>query len=208
MKKIKSPFYVAQEFISPLICEEIIDDLHFIYPDIDPEGKPIKSSKSHFRSEEIIFDKLEPHVSKIENYYANTRRGTEPMSFEWYPQGCHGEKPHCENSEYLNKSWVKVKDRDLTCVLFLCDYQETVPFDNDFEVFGGKLEFFQWGFGFNPQRGTLVVFPSGPNFINATASIQAGDLYQVRFHISFESQFTFNPADYPGDFTTWFEELA
>ena len=206
--KYRSPFFIVQEFLSPLLCEEIVDDLNFIYPDTDTEGAPVKTAKGHERSEEVIFQRFQDLVSKIEKYYDVEYRGTEPMLFEWYPEGCEGETPHCEHSNFLNSKWVKLRDRDFSCVLFLCDYQEKTPFDGDFEVYGGKLEFTQHRFGFNPQRGTLIAFPSGPHFINHTTPIKAGDLFQVRFHIATGKQYLYDPANFPGDYTVWFDHLA
>ena len=205
---IKSPFLVVQDFLSPLLCEEIVDNLNFMYPDTDVDGHPIKTSKGHELSEEMIFPKFKVILPSIQKHFGVDYRGTEPMLFEWYPHGCDGETPHCENSNYVNRKWTKMRDRDLTCILFMCDYQETTPFDSEFEVYGGKIEFVQHQFGFNPQRGTLIVFPSGPNFINNTSPILAGDLFLARFHIATIGQYTYNPQVFPGDFTSWFEEIA
>lgn len=208
MAKNKSPFFIKQEFLSPLLCEEIIDYIDFLYPDTDQDNIPQKTMKGHEMSEELIFHRFEPLTKQLEKYYNTTYRGTEPIMFEWYPQACPGEKPHCENSNYVNKKWVRVRDRDFTCIVFLCDYQEKTPFDSDFEVCGGKLEFMQWKFGFNAQRGTLIVFPSGPNFINNTTLIEAGDLFQIRFHFATMKPFKFDPMLFPGDYTNWFIDIA
>jgi len=205
---VKSPFYVVQDFLSPLLCDQIADDINFIYPDKDQDGVPIKSLKSHERSEEVIFQHLQRQIPKFESHYGLEYRGTTTMMFEWYPQGCKGEQPHCENSDYTSKKWVRTKDRDLTGILFLCDYHDHVPFDGDFEVYGGKVEFPQHQFGFNPNRGTLILFPSEPHFINGTTPIHAGDSFQVRFHVAASEPFLYDPADFPGDYTTWFEEIA
>lgn len=205
---VKSPFYVVQDFLSPLLCEQVADDLNFIYPDKDPNGKPVKTFKSHERSEDIIFQHLRSHIPQIEAYYDIEYRGTTPMSFEWYPQGCDGESARCENSEYLNKQWVRTRDRDISGILFLCDYQDHIPFDGDFEVYGGKVEFLQHQFGFNPQRGTLIMFPSEAHFLNGTTPVEAGDSFMVRFHIAANTPYVYEPADFPGDYTTWFEEIA
>lgn len=206
--EVRSPFYVVQDFLSPLMCEEIVDDINFLFPDFDIDGIPQKTVRGHERSEEVIFQRFTNHVSALEEYYNVEYRGTHPMTFEWYPQACPGNKPHCENSDYINKQWTRTRDRDFTCILFLSNYQERVPFDSDFEVSGGKLEFMYHGFGFNPQRGTLIVFPSGPNFINATTVIEAGDLYQVRFHVSTMEPFVYTRTDFPGNYSTWFEHVA
>lgn len=204
----KSPFYVIQEFISPLLCEEIVTLVDFFYPDTDPDDKPVKTIKTNEQGEELIFSRFQSKIIPIMSYYDATYRGTEPMTFEWYPQGCSGDQPRCESSAYIKKKWTRIKDRDFSCVLFLSQYQERIPFDDDFEVFGGKLEFPQHGFGFNPQIGTLVIFPSGPNFINITTPIQAGDLYQARFHVATQPPYVYDSKLFQGDYTSWFENLA
>ena len=103
--------------------------------------------------------------------------------------------------------WVRVKDRDITCVLFLSDYQSTPPIDEDYEVYGGKLEFPQHGFGFNAQRGTLIAFPSVPHFINGVASIMAGNLYLARFHIATDSPLLYDHTKFPGTYKDWLREF-
>ena len=205
---MKSPFFVVQEFLSPLQCEDIVDMLEMYVPDVNTNDDPIKTIKHHNLSEKIIFERFEDHIDNIEQRYDIEYRGTEKMSFEWYPEGCDGEAPHCENSNYVRKKWLKTKDNDFTAVLFLSDYQTKVPFDSDYEVYGGKLEFPQHNFGFNPERGTLVIFPSGPHFLNNTTEILAGDLYQVRFHFASVKPFLYDPNNFPGDYREWLREFA
>ena len=205
MATAKSPFLVYENFVSPLLCEQIVDNVDVIVPDTDVNGNPVKMIRHDEESEMIIYERLQPLLPLFESHYQGfIHRGTEIMSFEWYPEGTTAAHPHCESSDYLRKKWLRTRDRDLTAVLFLCDYQEQIPFDNDFEVYGGKLEFPQYNFGFNPQRGTLIVFPSCPHFINATATINAGDLFQVRFHLASKTPYIYQPHDFPGDYTSWF----
>lgn len=205
---VKSPFFIRQEFLSPLLCEEIVDKLAMFTADTDPDGKPIKTAKGHEYSEEKIFLVFKELIPSIEKYYNFKYRGAEPMLFEWFPQGCKGETPHCENSGYVNKKWVRQKDRDFTCIIFFSNLQEEIPFDEEFEVLGGKLEFVQHQFGFNPERGTLIIFPSGPHFINNTAPIVVGDLFQVRFHLAAAKPYHYNPKLFPGDYTNWFKNIS
>ena len=91
--------------------------------------------------------------------------------------------------------------------MFLSDYSENYPFDSDYEVYGGKLEFPQHDFGFNPERGTLIMYPSGPHFINAFSEVLAGDLFAARFHFGTHMPFLYNPEEFPGDYTNWFSDL-
>ena len=202
----KSPFYVIRDFLSPKQCEIIVDDLGYYSPDFDKEGNPIKMMRHHQESEKLIYEKFKPLIPTLEKYYNFEHRGTEFITFEFYPEG-HIPEPHCENSKWINKKWVRTKDRDFSIILFLSDYQDNIPFDSDYEVYGGKLEFPQHKFGFNPERGTLIIFPSGPHFINAIAEINAGDLFLAKFHLAAKTPYLYQPSEFPGDYRTWFEDL-
>lgn len=128
------------------------------------------------------------------------------MNFEWFPEESKGDFI-CENSEYLRHKWLRTRQRDLTGIIFLSDYQESLPFEQDYEVYGGKLEFVQHHFSFQPKRGTLIIFPSDPHFINITSKIIAGDLFQVRFHIAATQSYLYNPTVFPGDYSSWFKGM-
>lgn len=202
----KSPFVVYQEFLSPLMCEEVVDLMDVTVPDVDNYGEPQPSLRHCDKAEEIIFSRFSQLFNGIEKYYNVDYRGTEKMQFEWYPQGSKG-KLLCDSSEFMNKKWVRTRDRDITSVLFLSDYNESAQFDSLYEVYGGKLEFPTHNFGFNPERGTLIIFPSSPHFMNAVAPVQVGDLFQVRIHIATQSPFLYQPGDFPGNFLSWFPNL-
>lgn len=202
----KSPFKVVPNFVSPLMCEEIIDELNFISPDTNIDGQPIMSKKFNEAFESMLFDRLEQVIPHLEQHYGFDYKGTEAMEFEWIPQGA-SIAPQCESSEYLNNTWVKTRHRDFTCVLFLTDHNDNPPFDEEFEVYGAKLEFPSHQFGFNPQRGTLVVYPSDPRFANGTAKAIVGDAHQVRIHIAAETPYNYNPKNFPGNYTVWFNDL-
>ena len=202
----KSPFYIIQDFISPKHCEQIVDNLGFYTPDVDQKGKPIKMMRHHEPSELLIYEQVKPLIPEIEEYYEIKHRATESVSFEFYAEGTTP-KPVCENSIWINKKWTRTVDRDISAVLFLSDYQENVPFDSDYEVYGGKLEFPQHGFGFNPERGTLIIYPSTPHFINAVSDIMFGDLFVAKFHLSAFMPYLYDPEKFPGDYRTWFKGL-
>jgi hypothetical protein len=203
----KSPFLVFQQFLSPLLCEQIIDDLEAYEPDVDVEGTPVKSVCRNDKYEMLMFEKMQEIIPVVETHYNIKYKGTESVSFEWLPQDSVS-TPVSENSSYLRKQWLRTRERDLTGIIFLCDYQETVPFDSLYEVYGGKLEFPQHQFGFNAQRGTLVVFPSDPHFINVNSKIMYGDLFQARIQITATKPFIYQPTDFPGDYTSWFREFV
>jgi len=206
-QQVKSPFVVVQDFISPLLCERIIDATACFSPDTDIKGKPIRTVKHNQQAEQLLMDRLSELVPSLESHYGFDYKGTEPMNVEWFPEGSEGPVT-CESSSFIKKKWVKTKDREFSGVIFLNDYQDRVPFDDTFEVYGGKLEFPQWGFGFNPQRGTLIIYPSGPHFINKTSPILVGDLYQVKIHMASHEPFLFNLKNFPGDYTNWFKDTV
>ncbi len=206
MAVAKSPFYVVQDFISNKVCEMIVDDLGYYSPDVDPDGTPIKMARNHAPSEEIIYEKFTSLIPLLENYYDFQHRGTEGVNFEFIAPGVEPEAV-CDNAQYIHKKWVRTKDRDFSAVVFLSDYQDQVPFSSDYEVYGGKLEFLQHQFGFNPERGTLIVYPSGPHFINAVSKVITGDLFLAKFHIAGQAPFLYQPADFPGDYKSWLAGL-
>jgi hypothetical protein len=214
MSNIHSPFHVIQNFISPLQCEEIIDALDCVEPDTDSEDYAVLNTRRNDDAEELIFDTLQDYSDDvIKRYDIKDIRGVEQVTFEWYPHGCAATSPHCESSTYVKSQsgggkWVKNRDRDLTGILFLSEYNDKVPFDSDYEVYGGKLEFPQHAFGFNPQRGTLILFPSGPHFINLVSDIHYGDMFAARFHIAGAEPLMYDAKNFPGTFETWLQEFA
>jgi len=203
MSTNRSPFYVIEGFASPKTCEQVVDLLDFYTPDTDPEGNPIKMYRYKEDAEEIIFNHLQPYIPQIMEYYDTVYQGTETIQFEFFSEGIVP-TPICENSNYLNKKWVRTKNRDISAILFLFDYNDSPPFDSDYECYGGKLEFPQHRFSFVPQRGTLIVYPSVPHFINATSMVLYGEMIQARIHMATQLPYLYDPKHFPGDYTTWF----
>lgn len=203
MAAYKSPFYLVENFISPLICEDIIDSCNYTVPDRDIHNKVIKTIRPCESAEHIIYDRLMELMPDVEQHYGIQYKGTERIMFEWFPSSSVGEFI-CENSQRLRDKWVRTKNRDLSAILFLSDFQDAAHFDSEYEVYGGRLEFVQHRFSFKPQRGTLVIFPSDPHFINITTEVLAGDAYQARIQMTSKESFKYNISNFPGDYTKWF----
>lgn len=202
--KIKSPFFIVEEFVSPLTCEDIVDTMGFGYPETNAKGKVIRSVAPNRLLEARLADSLADLLPEIEAHYALEIKGVLPFECEWYPQGCAASQQVCENSTYLNSKWIRSNNRDLVGILFLSDYQAKVPFDPDFEVRGGKLQFPTHGFGFNPKRGMLVIFPGSSNFVNFTGGIDVGNLFQVRIPMAATRPYIYNMKEFPGNYEAWF----
>ena len=200
----KSPFLVFEDVLSPMKCEHIIDDCNFTVPDKDTEGRCVKTQKSDNKVDVLAFQIIQKMKGVLEEHYGIEYKGTERSMVEWYPTGCESTQPHCENSEKLGKKWVQTSNRALTVVTFLSDYSEDPAFDDEFEVYGGKLEFPVHQFGFNPKRGTVIVYPSGPHFANAVSAVKIGNSYMIRTHIASVRPFIYDPKAFPGNYTNWF----
>lgn len=204
----KSPFLIFQNFLDSVECDKLAKDVH-VETILDEEEKPTPSERHHESSESYIFNKLKPLVPQLEKHYELKYRGTEHMVFQQFPpSGRLDDKPHCENSVYKRKRWIKVKDRDLTGVIWLKDYHDQPPFNPETQVYGGKLEFPVYNFGFQPQRGTLVIYPAGPHFISLTSPVMVGELQVVRIHIAAEGVWLYQSEKFPGDYRTWFNDVV
>jgi hypothetical protein len=209
---VKSPFLIYQDFISPKLCDHIISKIAPSEYDTDIKGNRIKVEKFDYELEKPLVSNFKNIVGELEAHYNFKYKGLEHLTFQCFPEGMNDipEKPHCENAQFVRKKWVKYKDRDITGILWLKDYQNKTPLDRRYETYGGRLEFPIHNFSFQPQRGTLVLYPSGPHFISATSQVLVGDWFGVRFHIAAEAldgnMWFYNPNDFPGDFSTWFIE--
>lgn len=200
----KSPFYVVEEFISPLMCEDIIERLNNTSPNRDGDGNPTLTIKSNRLTEMRVLPLILDLVPKLEQYYGFTYEGTLPFDFEWYPSGYQHAIAHCDNSSLVKGKWYRTNEKDFVGVIFLNDYSDAPPFDSDFEVVGGKLGFPTHNFSFMPQRGQLVVFPGEQHFVNAIQDVPYGNLNLLKFYISSEEDYVYDPSKFPGNYQQWF----
>lgn len=205
----KSPFMVFQHVVPEDLCYKIAQDVHVV-PDADRFGEPQPMARNHEPSEAILFEYLKPLIPQLEVHYGIKYRGTERFAFQQFPvtHGQQAEPPHCQNAVYKRKKWVRINDRDLTGVIWLKDWREAPPFDLKQHVYGGKLEFPVYNFGFQPQVGTIVVYPACERFISLTTSVQVGELQLARFHICADTMWLYNPDNFPGDFRSWFNDVV
>lgn len=200
----KSPFVVVQNFISPLVCEDIINRLGHTFPN-EVKDVPVKTVNFNKLTELRLLPSLEELIeSHLESYYGFELKGIFPFEHEWFVEGFALEKPRTENEALIDGNWMRVDEKDFTGVIFLNDYNDATPFDPTYEVYGGKLEFPNHQFGFNPKRGTMVIFPSDHRFANSTSKIHAGELNQIRFHICAKVPYEYDIKKFPGTYKTWF----
>lgn len=208
---MRSPFIVIQDFLSPLTCEKIIDDNLVKQPDVNVDGDPQKLERHVLFWEHEIAERFRELVPEIEDHYDCEYRGLEKPVLQYFPENpkAPAVQPGCENSKYIRKKWVKTKDVDLVGFVWLKDFNSNVPLDPRHEVFGGKLEFPVYNFSLVPQRGTLVLFPAGPHFINVISPILLGDLYQIKLNVCIQPKggglWLYQPQNFPGTWQQWFK---
>lgn len=209
---MKSPFFIQQDFLSPMTCEAIIKDIEIAQPDIDEADNPLKTERHCLQWEQEIIDRFRELIPSIEDKYDVNYRGLEKPMFQYFPENPNvpAEKPGCANSIYSRKKWVKVKDVDLVGYIWLKDYNDKVPHDPRTEVFGGKLEFPAFNFSLVPQRGTLIMMPAGPHFITTISPILLGSAYQIKLNVSVKNKeggmWFYQPTNFPGKWTDWLAE--
>ena len=206
----KSPFLIFQHFLSQDECDAIATKVR-VKPDLDTEGYEIAMMRNEHTQENVIFERFKQHIPLIEEHYNLKYKSAETVQFHQFPitNGSKlAEMPYCDNAAYKRKKWVRVNSRDLTCLLWLKDYQDQPPFDMQHHVYGGKHEFPIYNFSFQPQAGTLVVFPSNERFIQATTPILVGELQLAKFWIHGQGIWLYNPAEFPGDYRTWFNDVV
>lgn len=210
----KSPFLTFQYLLDDDYCDKIAAEVR-VQPLFNEDGVPQSNERFYEPLEEEIFEKIKPMIPHIESHFNMKYRGTEHLIFQQFPaSGKTAEPPHCENAVFKRKKWVKVKDRDLTAIIWLKDYQEAPPFDQLSQVLGGKLEFPVYNFGLQAQKGTMVVYPSNERFISLTTAVLVGELQCIRIHMAGGVNedglgvWMYQPSDFPGDFRTWFSDVV
>lgn len=208
---IRSPFYIQEDFISPLRCEQLIEKFALKVPDRNAEGAPLKhhrvipsDSCGDVRSELAAITPI------IEQRYDGVFSAEPMLQFQQYFENPKvPAEPHMvDGFTYQRKKWTKMKNINLVGIVWLKSYHSSVPLDPRYETYGGKLEFPSYNFSLTPVRGTLVVFPATEHFVNATSHVLLGSLEQIKITIPLQqedgSPWRYIPANYPGSFQEWF----
>lgn len=204
MKKI--PFLIVENFISPLMCEQIISDLRIdsAFPTIGQDGTPKSTIFSSRLNSNRLMNLFEPVVEGIEKRYDVDYMATHNLMFEWYPTNYRPTKVKTDGyMQSRDEGWVRYNLVDFTGLLWLNDYNDATNFDPMFEVNGGNLDFPMFNINFQPRRGTLIVFPTAPNFAHSVAPINVGSLTQVRLQIRTETPYKFPKEDFEMNPDNW-----
>jgi len=201
----RSPFFIIDEAVSPMQCEQIADSAEFIQTDVDRSNRPIMTIKHTELAHTYVAQALAVHREAIEHHYQAVVTDLEPTRVQWANEWV-APVAVCDNSTRIKDKWLRVHNRDLTALLFLCDYNDKPPFDGEFEVYGGKLEFPSHGFGFNPVRGTMIIYPSDPHFTHVFSKVGMGELFVSKTFIQLNPPLLYSPKNFPGTWRQWLEQ--
>ncbi len=197
-----SPFLIIEDAVSPLQCEKIVDSVEFLSLDVDKLNRPIETTKTTDVGSDIIHKKIRQYQTDILAKYGSNILDIDKTRVIW-SDSTVSPRPMCDNSTRIKDKWLRVHNRDLTAIVFMSDFNDRPPFDGEFEVYGGKLEFPSHGFGFNPVRGTMVIMPSDPHFTHVFSPISMGHLFVSKTFITLERPLIYSPKNFPGTWREW-----
>jgi len=202
----KNPFLIVENFISPLLCETIIRDLKIdtAFPTVGQDGNPKSTIFASRLNSTRVMHEFDSVVEEMESRYDTEYMATHNLMFEWYPTKY---KPtQLKTDGFMQKrdeGWVRYNLIDFTGLIWLNDFNDKPDFDPYFEVFGGNLDFPMFDINFKPRRGTLIVFPTAPNFANSVAPVEIGSLTQIRLQIRSERPYEFDKTQFEMNPDNW-----
>lgn len=203
----KSPFFIIEEFISPLQCEKLVSSLALKKPSRLENGDPIAYERYLPNDSEStrILESLADHQEVINSYYA-TSVASYSIKFQqfWENTKAPAQEISLPGWKYSRKKWTKVANVDFVGIVWLKDYNDSVPLDPRYETYGGKLEFPSFDFSFVPTRGTMTIFPATPNFAYAISHVLFGSMEQLVVGVSANKEFVYKSDNFPGSYREWF----
>ena len=186
----QSPFFVVEEFISPLQCDRILaacktDKLSESTTQILDLGK-----------HRILVNSLTDYTDEISQRYASQVNEDFRAVIIQCPElpNKPAIPPTIEAWEISRRKWVKTKNYDLVGFIPLKSYSDDVPIDINFEVYGGKIEMLNYNFSIMPTRGSMIIMPATPNFKYAFSPVDFGTLEFIKIHIRLADGWQYNPA--------------
>lgn len=168
----------------------------------------MKTVRQNAKATAVVEDMLLNHADLIDEHFGVTVASMEQAWLEWMPTNMVPDTASLPTHNLVNNTWVKIKNVDLIAVVFLSQHNTKAPFDSDFEVYGAKLEFPTFRFGFNPQIGMAVVFPAAPNFLYGNSRPHIGEGFQVVAELTCTTPFRYDPRNFPGTHKDWFRDFV
>lgn len=181
-----SPFFVIEDFLSPLQCERILK-LNQV--------KNVGSNIRHLNEGHIpvVKNSITDYFDQFQNRYGVEVSDDVKLLFYQFDENASKPalSPQIDGWEMQRRKWIKTKNIDLIGFIPLKSYCDSLPIDLDFEVYGGKLELLNFNFSILPERGSLILMPAAPNFIYALSPINFGSFEMIKVHCAFTTKHEF-----------------
>ena len=208
---LKSPFLFYRDLISPLMCEEITSLYDLDTPNFDyKKSLPIKTIRHNKLLESrLVTSVIKPIIPTIEQHYGVEYAGLLPMTIEWYPENCQEDYPESDAEKYIRNKWVRINDSDFTILIFLKDVylqDSKENLDPMYEVYGGSLQFPNFNFSLNTQRGSAVVLPSCKNFAFNVKPPKVADQFLIKFNLVCRDRFKYDQTLFEPNYKKWLSQ--
>lgn len=184
---LKSPFFVVEDFLSPLQCDRLIS-----LNKVVNGGTCIRHLNEGQFS--VVSNSLTDYSEQICERYGAELSTDIKLLFQQFEENASRPalSPQVEGWESLRRKWTKTKNIDLVGFIPLKSYCDSLPIDLNFEVYGGKLEMLNFNFSILPERGSLILMPAAPNFIHAISPINFGSFEMVKINCTFTTPWSFD----------------
>lgn len=204
-KVSKSPFVVFDSFIDGATIDAIINPIVQDIVSIE-DAEYVKSYELPPELLSSIGNALVAEYPYLSYYYGTQIVGIKKFSVSVLDV-TDEPKVHVPNHEWLRQKWVKLNRGDLIATLFLTSditFNEAAAEDAIFSK-GGSIEFTSFNFTHPATAGTLVIYPCTPHFMRAFSEVTHGVGLRIDMHIVTETPYIYDPQQFPGTFTEWFD---
>ena len=183
---LPSPFYVIEDFISPFQCERFIS--------LNASGKSQTIQKLNGGGIPLIENSFADHTESIQNRFNCILSESIDSTFIQLKENSTGGSTPPAIPGWMNsrKKWFRTENIDFVGIIPLKTFSSDVPMDTRFEVYGGKIEFQNFNFSILPERGSLILIPSAPNFIHSISPILFGTFEYIQILLSTTEPWVYN----------------
>lgn len=201
----RSPFFIVSDALSHLGCETLIESLDPSPILLHPVTKlPVKTNLHGRYLEPMVDDTVASIRAEFENHYNITIADVKNVTVEWYAEGAATTAASIHTHTLRNQQWTKASQTDFIGLIFCSEYNARPPFDSDYEVYGGQIDFPTFRVQFKPVMGTMVIFPAAANFIWGVTQPAVGDLFLVKFDIVCTQSYQYDrQRHFSTDYRTW-----
>jgi len=187
-----SPILQITDFISPLLCEELLYTLPLTNPSVDSFNRPIITEINSLVVHRHIKDRISPLLQLVNDKYQVNSISYTPPIVNWLSDGV---KQHAKQDNVIydiqNGIWYKKeKNKSFSVIVFLTNSISGTLDTGD--VYGGNIKFHSFSYDVIPEMGKMLVIPCAPQFIHSISKILFGNMVFVKFCINTSQEYTYS----------------